>query len=86
MPGRGRLVAQVVDSPALVGNPLGDPSARPLLVYLPPGYDDDTARRYPTIYMIQGFAGQVENWRNRRAFRPTIRSSVSRASGCSARR
>jgi S-formylglutathione hydrolase FrmB len=38
-------------------------------VYLPPGYDDTLARRYPTIYQIQGLTGQVDMWRNRSPFR-----------------
>ena len=70
----GRIEDAVVDSPALAGNPLGDPTARPLIVYLPPGYDDpaNAGRRYPSVYVIQGFASRVEGWRNRRAFRPTF--------------
>ncbi len=53
----------------LAGNPLGDPAKRPVLVYLPPGYDEST-ERYPSIYLIQGLSGQVDMWRNRSAFRP----------------
>jgi predicted alpha/beta superfamily hydrolase len=30
------------------------PSARKVLVYLPPGYDRDTARRYPVLYLHDG--------------------------------
>jgi predicted alpha/beta superfamily hydrolase len=30
------------------------PSARTVLVYLPPGYDRDTARRYPVLYLHDG--------------------------------
>jgi pimeloyl-ACP methyl ester carboxylesterase len=59
---RGRLDELVVDSVALRGNPLGDPSVRPLWVYSPPG---DDARRLPVIYLIQGFSGQLDMWRNR---------------------
>ena len=38
-------------------------------VYLPPGYDDNPARRYPTVYQIQGLTGQLDMWRNRSPFR-----------------
>jgi hypothetical protein len=38
-------------------------------VYLPPGYDDEPDRRYPSIYVIQGLTGQLDMWRNRTAFR-----------------
>src|SRR4051812_15275799 len=65
----GRLEEQVVDSAALRGNPLGDPHERPVWVYLPPGYDDEPERRYPSIYVIQGYTGQVAMWANRSAYR-----------------
>jgi Putative esterase len=66
---RGRLDEHVFESEALVGNALGDPHRRPLWVYVPPGYDDDHERRYPTVYVIQGLTGQVDMWRNRAPFR-----------------
>src|SRR5690242_7571817 len=65
----GRLNEHVIDSAALRGNPLGDPHERPLWVYTPPGYDDDPQRRYPSVYMIQGYTGFVEMWRNRTPYR-----------------
>jgi S-formylglutathione hydrolase FrmB len=65
----GRLDEHVVTSDLLRGNPLGDPHERPLLVYTPPGYDEDRERRYPSVYVIQGYTGQVGMWHNREAFR-----------------
>jgi S-formylglutathione hydrolase FrmB len=65
----GRLDQLVIDSPALRGNPLGDPHERPLWVYVPPGYDDEPDRRYPSVYVIQGYTGQVTMWANRTAYR-----------------
>ncbi|GCE47127.1 putative esterase [Thermosporothrix hazakensis] len=73
---KGRLVEHVFMSEVLKGNPLHDPYERPLWVYLPPGYDDDPARRYPAIYMIQGFTGQLDMWRNRTAFRKNFPEMV----------
>jgi S-formylglutathione hydrolase FrmB len=69
---RGRFEEQTVASRVLRGNPLGDPHERPLWVYLPPGYAADPARRYPTIYVIQGYTGQVDMWWNRTALRPNV--------------
>jgi S-formylglutathione hydrolase FrmB len=66
---RGRYEEHVFDSEVLKDNPLGDPHQRPLWVYLPPGYEDDPDRRYPTVYMIQGLTGQLDMWRNRAPFR-----------------
>ena len=53
----GRIDEHELESAALRGNPLGDPDVRPLWVYTPPGYDEDTERRYPAIYVIQGYTG-----------------------------
>ncbi len=30
---------------------------RPILIYLPPGYNTQTARRYPVLYMLHGYGG-----------------------------
>jgi S-formylglutathione hydrolase FrmB len=67
-PTAGRFDEHVVVSEALRDNPLGDPHERPLWVYVPPGYDDEPGRRYPSIYVIQGFTGQLDMWRNRSPF------------------
>src|SRR6187551_2296069 len=66
---QGRLDEHVLVSEALRGNALGDPHERPLWVYVPPGYDDEPERRYPSVYIIQGYTGQVVMWRNRTAYR-----------------
>ncbi len=72
----GRVDEHVVESSALASNPLGDPAARPLWVYVPPGYDDDPGRRYPSVYVIQGYTGHLTMWGNRSAFRPTFPERV----------
>jgi S-formylglutathione hydrolase FrmB len=48
-----------VDSPALQGNPLGDPSRRPLFVWTPRGEG-----RYPAIYVLHAMTGQARTWFN----------------------
>jgi hypothetical protein len=65
----GRVDEHVVDSAVLRGNPLGDPHERPLWVYVPPDTGDEAL---PSIYVIQGFTGQIDMWRNRSALRPTV--------------
>jgi len=65
----GALNEELIVSELLRGNPLGDPHERPLLVYTPPGYETEPERRYPAVYVIQGFTGNVANWRNRAPFR-----------------
>src|SRR6059036_1403522 len=67
---RGRFDEHVVESDALRSNPLGDPWQRPLWVYSPPGAADDAT--LPALYLIQGMTGQIDMWRNRSAFRPSV--------------
>jgi hypothetical protein len=66
---QGRFEEHTISSEALQGNPLGDPTERPLWVYLPPGYDDDPDARFASVYAIQGLTGQLDMWRNRSPFR-----------------
>ncbi len=65
----GTLNEHVISSELLQGNPLGDPWQRPLWVYTPPGYAAEGARRYPSVYVIQGFTGNLTMWRAGRPFR-----------------
>jgi hypothetical protein len=65
----GRIDKQVIVSELLKDNPLGDPHERPVWVYLPPGYDAEPGRRYPSVYVIQGYTGNVSMWGNRSAYR-----------------
>jgi S-formylglutathione hydrolase FrmB len=68
---RGRYEETIFESNVLKGNPLGDPYQRPLWIYLPPSYDEEPSRRFPTVYQIQGLTGQLDMWRNRAPFRKT---------------
>ena len=65
----GRFDETTFESQLLKDNPLHDPYRRPLWVYLPPGYDQESTRRYPSVYLIQGLTGQLDMWRNRSSFR-----------------
>jgi S-formylglutathione hydrolase FrmB len=65
----GRIDGHTVHSEVLAGNPLGDPVERPLWVYVPPDYDTDPDRRFPSVYVIQGYTGHLAMWRNRTPFR-----------------
>jgi S-formylglutathione hydrolase FrmB len=64
----GTLNEHVISSELLRGNPLGDPHERPLWVYTPPGYAAAQDRRYPAVYVLQGFTGHLSMWRNRTPF------------------
>jgi S-formylglutathione hydrolase FrmB len=66
----GHVDQLTVESQLLAGNPLGDPTLRPLYVYTPRGLRD--GERYPAVYVIQGFTGHLSMWFNRTAFEPNI--------------
>lgn len=69
----GALDELLVESELLRGNPLGDPARRPLYVYRSPGVTRGDARaNVPSVYVIQGFTGQVDMWSSRSAFEPTM--------------
>jgi enterochelin esterase family protein len=55
----GNVRVDFIASEALSGNALGDPSKRPVAVYLPPGYDAGGSRRYPVLYVLHGYTGNV---------------------------
>ena len=62
----GRIEQRLLESKALAGNYFNDPTTRPLTVYLPPGYDSESDRRYPTLYLLasHGNTGQAYlNWK-----------------------
>jgi hypothetical protein len=68
----GRLEEHEFESDVLKKNPLKDPWKRPLWVYVPPGYERERERRYPSIYLIQGLTGQIDMWKNRTPFRKNV--------------
>ncbi len=55
----GDLRIDFIDAQSLRNNPLGDRATRPLAVYTPPGYDPDGSARYPTLYVLHGYTGDV---------------------------
>jgi len=55
----GDVRVDLLDSPALRANPLGDPAVRPVPVYTPPGYDPQGSARYPVLYCLHGYTGNA---------------------------
>src|SRR5918999_304341 len=71
-PVHGTVDRLVVESDVLAGNPLDDPARRPLYVYRPPGVEHDHPRPLPSVYVIQGYTGQLDMWFNRTWLEPTM--------------
>ncbi|EDM73793.1 enterochelin esterase [Plesiocystis pacifica SIR-1] len=64
---RGQLVELTLESKALAGNALGDPSTRSCAVYLPPGYDPDAPGGFPLFVALAAFGGtgfKLLNWQS----------------------
>ena len=55
----GDVRIDTIISAAIAGNALCDPPQRPLAVYLPPNYDESGSRRYPVLYLLHGYTGNV---------------------------
>ena len=58
-PGEGRVVKEVVQTPALANNIIGDKAERAVIVYLPPSYDSSQGERYPVVYFLAGAGENV---------------------------
>jgi hypothetical protein len=71
-----RVDELAIESEALRGNPLGDPHVRRVLVWTPPSYD--RGGEFPTIYVLQGYTGELDMWRNRLPYRPTFPELLDR--------
>src|SRR5204863_8626310 len=71
-------VVEIVESRALVGNPLGDPTARRTAVWLPPSYDATADRRYPVIYWLAGYAGTGEQMFSGTPWQPGLGERLDR--------
>ncbi|HEY2554698.1 MAG TPA: alpha/beta hydrolase-fold protein, partial [Candidatus Cybelea sp.] len=68
----GSLGIDFVQSAALADNPLGDPATRPVAVYRPPGYDAEGSRRYPALYVLHGYTGDVAALVSARAWQTNV--------------
>jgi enterochelin esterase family protein len=77
-------VVEIVDSRALAGNPLGDPTARRVAVWLPPSYVAAPQRRYPVIYWLAGYAGTGEQMFSGTPWQPGLGDRLDRLAGSGA--
>jgi enterochelin esterase family protein len=78
------VVIETVESRALVGNPLGDPTARQVAVWLPPSYARQEARRYPLIVWLAGYGGTGEMLFSGNPWQPGLGARLDRLVGSGA--
>ena len=58
----GTVQQITVHGKSLEGNLNGDTADRPVIVYLPPSYTTEPARRYPVVYLLHGYGLQAARW------------------------
>lgn len=56
----GGFGASIVETDTLYSNVLG--ASREFTIYLPAGYETDTVRRYPILYLLHGFSDTNQSW------------------------
>lgn len=56
----GHLIEVEIMAPSLKDNLVDDSAERSVMIYLPPGYDNNE-ESYPVIYLLHGFNGNVGN-------------------------
>jgi S-formylglutathione hydrolase FrmB len=80
----GRVEWVRFESQVLKGNAPGDPHERTVPVYLPPSYDTDPARRFPSAYVLTGFTGRGRMLLNDNLWNPPLdaRMDALVAAGC----
>jgi enterochelin esterase family protein len=69
---------------SLLGNTLGDPALRELLVYLPPSYAREPKRRFPVLVVLTGYASTNASLLNFKPWEPSFLERYERliAQGC----
>jgi len=66
-PSTGTVERITVHGTSLEGNLEGDSPDREVLVYLPPDYAADQARRFPVVYLLHGYTGHDTTFTERLA-------------------
>lgn len=69
---QGTVMVLQHESNVLKNNPLGDPYKRDLYVYLPPNYEAENDKNFPTVYCLSGFTGRGKMMLNDTAFAPNL--------------
>lgn len=57
-----QLLEVEVAAPSLEGNLMGTATVQGAAIYLPPSYDQDAQRQYPTIYLLHGIFDHYQTW------------------------
>lgn len=82
VPGAKPVIAEhiKVHSAAIAGNLEGESADRDVIVFLPPGYEQDKSRRYPVVYALHGFFIGAEQWTHEIRVPQTISGAFAKGS------
>lgn len=69
---RGTVKTLLHESEILKNNPLGDKHVREVIAYLPAEYEENPAKKFPTVYALTGFTGRGRMFLNDSAFTPNL--------------
>src|SRR3954466_3503969 len=79
---RPAIVERVtIHGQALEGNLEGDAVDRDAIVFLPPGYKQSPARRYPVVYALHGYSIGAEQWSKEIHVPQTIEGAFAKGAG-----
>jgi enterochelin esterase-like enzyme len=70
-----------IHGPVLEGNLEGDAVDRDALVFLPPSYTKEKARRYPVVYALHGYSIGAEQWSGEIHVPQTIEGALAQGAG-----
>ena len=80
-PALGAVETITLHGKSLEGNLDGDPADRNVIVYLPPSYKTDSARRYPVVYLLHGYGLQASGWMRIFKIEAGLNAAMSGAAG-----
>jgi enterochelin esterase-like enzyme len=75
---KSQIIYLEYKSKILATNPLGDPFVRALPVYLPAGYNEESNRRYPVVWVLAPFTSWGERLFNLQAWDENIVQRMDR--------
>ncbi len=76
---RARVNWVELHSPAIDGNLEGNTAQRKVLVVTPPGYDENSTKRYPVIYFLHGYWATPQGYQDWMKFDEAVQGAAEQA-------
>jgi len=72
-----RIEWKTFHSPAIEGNLEGNPAERGALVVTPPGYDENSGKRYPVLYFLHGYTATPQAYQEMASFDAAVQEAAA---------